>query len=67
MAESVKDYHCADYVTSVFMAEQMRSVNEMSHHVTKLAKLCDNEHALYHYDMKLAKNFPWAYKPRAHA
>lgn len=49
------------------MAEQMRSINEMSHHVTKLAKLCDNEHALYHYDLKLAKNYPWSYKPRAHA
>lgn len=49
------------------MAEQMRSVNEMSHHVTKLANLRDSEYALYQYDTKLATNFPWAYKPRAHA
>lgn len=64
IAESAKDYHCVDYVTSAFVTDQIRSVSEMSHHVTKLARLCD-EHAIHHYDLTLAKNYPWSYKPRA--
>ncbi|KAI5636699.1 ferritin-like domain-containing protein [Phthorimaea operculella] len=60
-AESVKDYQCADYVTSVFLADQMKSLNEFSHHVTRLSRLSD-ENSFYLYDLELAKTYPYTYK-----
>ncbi|CAH2063198.1 unnamed protein product, partial [Iphiclides podalirius] len=58
LAEQVKDFQCADFITSVYLAEQMTSVNELSHHVTKMERLCGDEHAIYHYDLTLLKAYP---------
>uniref|UniRef100_A0A2A4JTF3 Ferritin n=1 Tax=Heliothis virescens TaxID=7102 RepID=A0A2A4JTF3_HELVI len=55
LAEEVKDYHYADFVTSEFLTEQARSINEMATHITKLMAIGDNSHALYHYDLELEK------------
>lgn len=60
-AEMSKDFQAADYFTSVFLAEQMKSVNEMSHHISKLTKLTD-EHAIYHYDLRLLQSHPYIRK-----
>lgn len=62
IAEGVKDYHYADFVTSVFLAEQIKSIHEISNHVTQLTALGNNQHALYHYDWKLSKMYPYSIK-----
>ncbi|XP_011553885.3 ferritin, heavy subunit [Plutella xylostella] len=61
VAETANDYECADFVTSVFLKEQFKSINEMAHHVTRLARLKD-EHAIYHYDLELCKSHPYTPK-----
>ncbi|CAK1578385.1 unnamed protein product [Parnassius mnemosyne] len=58
VAESVNDYQCADFITSVYLAEQMASINELSHHITNMSKICGDEHAVYHYDQRLLKSYP---------
>lgn len=62
MAEQVKDFQCADFITSVYLAEQMSSVNEFSNHVTNINRLCGDEHAIYHYDLTLLKTHPSPFK-----
>lgn len=59
VAEDVKDYHCLDVLTSVFLSEQIKSIYEMASHVTKLSWLNNDEQSLYHYDLKLAKKYPY--------
>lgn len=61
VAEKAKDYQCADYVTSVFLSEQIKSIDKFAHHVTQLGRLCD-EPSLYLYDSKLAETHPIKYK-----
>lgn len=62
LAEDVKDYHYADFITSIFLPEQIDSINEMANHVTKLSALSNNNHALYHYDLELQKMYPHTLK-----
>ncbi|XP_026747181.1 ferritin-2 heavy chain-like [Trichoplusia ni] len=62
IAEGVKDYHYAEFVTSVFLTEQIQSIHEISSHVAQLTALGNNHHALYHYDWKLAKMYPYSVK-----
>ncbi|KPJ01973.1 Soma ferritin [Papilio xuthus] len=62
VAEKVDDYQCADFITSVYLAEQMASINELSHHVTNMDRLCGDEHAVYQYDLQLLKSYPNPFK-----
>ncbi|KAI8440242.1 hypothetical protein MSG28_001621 [Choristoneura fumiferana] len=61
IAEKAKDYHCVDFVTSIFMTDQMDSINKISHHVTEIARLCD-EYGLWNYDQHLATTYPYNHK-----
>ncbi|CAG4964560.1 unnamed protein product [Parnassius apollo] len=61
VAESVNDYQCADFITSVYLAEQMASINEFSHHITNMSRICGDEHAIYHYDQTLLKSYPHSF------
>ncbi|XP_068628076.1 ferritin-2 heavy chain-like [Battus philenor] len=58
VAEKVNDYQCADFITSVYLAEQMESINEFSHHITNINRLSCDEHAVYQYDLQLLKTYP---------
>ncbi|CAD0198813.1 unnamed protein product [Chrysodeixis includens] len=62
IAEGVKDYHYAEFITSAFLSEQIKSIHEISNHVTRLTSLGNNQHAQYHYDWKLAKMYPYSNK-----
>ncbi|XP_075972913.1 ferritin heavy chain B-like [Anticarsia gemmatalis] len=64
VADEVKDYQCSDFLTSVFLAEQIESINEMAGHVTILTQLNKDTHALYHYDLELAKKYPYTFKTK---
>ncbi|XP_047023507.1 ferritin heavy chain-like [Helicoverpa zea] len=55
LAEELKDFHYADFVTSQFLTDQVKSINEMATHITKLMAIGDNTHALYHYDLELER------------
>lgn len=59
IAESEKDPQCADFITSKFLAEQMNSIDELTKHFVNLTKLSNNEHALYDFDLRLAKSYPY--------
>lgn len=56
VADSVKDYQCSEFVTSVFLREQRLALSEIAHHITKLLRFGVDEHALYHYDLHLANS-----------
>ncbi|XP_061378934.1 ferritin heavy chain-like [Danaus plexippus] len=62
LADSEGDRHCADFITSTFLQEQIQSTNELWHHLTNLKRMNDNEHALYHYDKQLSKKFAYDIK-----
>ncbi|KAJ8727007.1 hypothetical protein PYW08_015404 [Mythimna loreyi] len=62
LAEDLKDYHYADFITSVFLTEQMHSIHEMANHITKLSALSHDNHAIYHYDLELEKMYPLPHK-----
>lgn len=65
-AEQVKDYQCADYITSVFLDDQIKSINEFCQHLTKIARLSKDEHGLYQYDLHLCKTHPYESKMKLH-
>ncbi|KAJ8725035.1 hypothetical protein PYW07_015993 [Mythimna separata] len=65
LAEDVKDYHYADFITSVFLTEQMDSIHEMASHITKLSTL-SNDNALFHYNLYLEKMYPLPHKVKSH-
>lgn len=50
-----------DFVTSKFLSEQMSSIDELAQHIASLSKLSDGEHGVYHYDLRLAKRYPYTY------
>ncbi|KAL4708814.1 hypothetical protein ACJJTC_011778 [Scirpophaga incertulas] len=62
IAESSHDSQCADFVTSKFLGHQMLSIQELAQFVTILKRLGDNKHGLHHFDIKLAKSYPYLLK-----
>ncbi|XP_004927855.1 ferritin heavy chain [Bombyx mori] len=59
-ANDIKDYHCADFVTSVYLSEQIQSINEINHYIIKLSSFGDDIHAIHNFDTSLIKLFPFS-------
>ncbi|RVE45978.1 hypothetical protein evm_009381 [Chilo suppressalis] len=60
LAEKYYDHQCAEFVTSKFLSEQILAVNEIAHKIVHLHRVGDNKHALYNFDLQLAKCFPYS-------
>ncbi|XP_061705926.1 ferritin-2 heavy chain-like [Cydia pomonella] len=62
-AEKDKDYHCANFLITVFLKEQMNSIHNLSQHVTHIARISEDPDALHQYDKYLQTTYPYKSKP----
>ncbi|XP_028163093.1 ferritin-3, chloroplastic-like [Ostrinia furnacalis] len=61
-AEASEDYQSVELITSKFLLEQAYAMNDLSHYITKLKRLCDDKDALYQFDLKLGQLYPYSLK-----